>query len=60
MQAYTQQFKYSEGNSETTVGLRSPKEKVLCKQSCKNKIGKVYSLEYTEITKVFFTPHHGG
>jgi hypothetical protein len=25
-----------------------------------NKIGKVYSLEHTEIPKVFFTPHHVG
>jgi hypothetical protein len=25
-----------------------------------NKIGKVYSLEYTDIPKVFFTPHHVG
>jgi hypothetical protein len=25
-----------------------------------NKIGKVYSLEYTNIPKVFFTPHHVG
>jgi hypothetical protein len=24
----------------------------------KNKIGKAYSLEYTEIPKMFFTPHH--
>jgi hypothetical protein len=23
-----------------------------------NKLGKVYSLEYTEIPKVLFTPHH--
>jgi hypothetical protein len=25
-----------------------------------NKIGNVYSLEYTDIQKVFFTPHHVG
>jgi hypothetical protein len=26
----------------------------------KHKIRKVYSLEYTKIPKVFFTPRHGG
>jgi hypothetical protein len=25
-----------------------------------NKIGTVHSLEYTDITKAFFTPHHVG
>jgi hypothetical protein len=25
-----------------------------------DKIGNVYCLEYTDIPKVFFTPHHGG
>jgi hypothetical protein len=28
-------------------------------ESFLNKIGKVFSLEYTNIPKVFFTPHHG-
>jgi hypothetical protein len=28
-----------------------------CRYRC-NKIGKVYSLEYTGIPKMFFTPHH--
>jgi hypothetical protein len=25
-----------------------------------NKIGKTYSLEYNDIPKMFFTPHHAG
>jgi hypothetical protein len=39
---------------------------LLCRNTCRcfvillNKIGKVYSLEYTDIPKVFFTPHHVG
>lgn len=28
--------------------------------STRNNIGKVYSLEYSGIQKVFFTPHHIG
>jgi hypothetical protein len=28
--------------------------------SVKNKIGKVYSFEYTNIPKAFFSPHHIG
>jgi hypothetical protein len=44
-------------SSLSTVGVKND---VRVTASIINTIGKVCSLEYSEIPKMFLTPHHGG